>query len=238
MMKLNDFQCAQSSSANHWRLTASSNSNKPESNKTGSLHNAACWAQGNVSCSKAGKICIWGCTPSSWGQSPVWLLSNSNRISHFSSFSLLSLVLSSSAFSAWYCVRLGQRWFPALSSSAEQQLLPAAFPFVKQWISAQTFAGHVGLSPECNPAGFTPLLECHDQRLFLACSIISWSTASWQIKHCAVHLSQKHQIGHFRCSLILQTLPACFSNSWLLFPSTLSYSYVNITSPATLAKYC
>lgn len=77
---------------------------------------------GNVSCSKAGKICIRGCTPSSRGQSPVWLLSNSNRISHFSNFTLLSLVLSSRAFSAWYCVRLLGRdgsllWAVLLSSN-------------------------------------------------------------------------------------------------------------------------
>lgn len=46
MLEWNDFSCSQSSSVNHSRLTTSLNSHNPESNKTGCLHNAACWAQG------------------------------------------------------------------------------------------------------------------------------------------------------------------------------------------------
>ena len=67
----------------------------------------------NVYCLQASKICIWGCTPSFWGQSLAWVRSNSNRISRFSGFALLSLGLGTSAFKDWFCLQLlGRDGFP------------------------------------------------------------------------------------------------------------------------------
>lgn len=150
-MKLNGFWCAQSSSVKSQKTDCKFEQQQTRIQQNRLLTQCCLLGPANVYYLKAGKICIWGCTPSCWGQSPVWVLSNSNRLSRFSDFTPRSLGLSTGAFRVWFlCASIGQRRFRALNSSAEQQLLPAAFPFVKQWITVQTFAGYVALSSLCN----------------------------------------------------------------------------------------
>lgn len=146
------------------------------------------------------------------------------------------------------CAAIGQGYFPALNSSAEQQLLPAAFPFVKQWITAQTFTAHVGLSSACSSPslllswnamirGVSSLFSYFQKQCpnHLCCNF----HALWWVIHCVIHLPLKKTNRPLRCSLILYIASSCFFTTlcWLSL-STLSYCYSNFTSPATSSRYC
>lgn len=143
------------------------------------------------------------------------------------------------------CAAIGL--FLALNGSAEQQLLPAAFPFVKQWITVQTFAAHVGLSSVCNSPSI--LLSWNATIRSVSSSIDNFlkhcpshhryaSHALWWIIHCIIHLSQKNQIAHLVALWFYIQFSCFFANSYRLLLSTPSYSYVNFNSPATSARYC
>lgn len=122
MMKLNYFWCVQSSSVKSQKVDCKFEQQQTRIQQN-RLHTQCCLlGPVNVYCLKGGKICIWGCTPSCWGQSPVWVLSNSNRLSRFSDFIPLSLGLSTDAFKAWFCVQVLGRdgfllWTVLLSSN-------------------------------------------------------------------------------------------------------------------------